>query len=53
MTHYKMNRLHLGCGESLSTYYRRSETVVKQEQDRSRSTTTNRKTKTTRQCRES
>lgn len=30
MTHYKMNRLHLGGGESLSTFYRRSESVEQQ-----------------------
>jgi len=53
MTHYKMSRLHLGCGESLSTSYRRSEPVVRQSDNSASKTTTNKKPKSTRPCRES
>ena len=51
MTHYKMNRLHLGCGESLSTFYRRSDPSVRQVESSAQKTATTKKTKTTRQCR--
>jgi len=51
MTHYKMNRLHLGCGESLSTFYRRSEPATRQPESRSAKNTTNKKTKPVRHCR--
>ncbi len=51
MTHYKMNRLHLGCGESLSTFYRRSEPAMRQEESRSVKKATTKKPKTVRQCR--
>ncbi len=51
MTHYKMNRLHLGCGESLSTYYRRSEPVARQDKSSVAKTQTSKKTKSTRQLR--
>ncbi len=50
MTHYKMNRLHLGCGESLSTFYRR-EPAVRQVENRAPKIVTSKKAKTTRQCR--
>lgn len=51
MTHYKMSRLHLGGGESLSTFYRRSERTDKPPQNRVSKTATTKKVKTTRQCR--
>jgi len=51
MTHYKMNSLHLGCGESLSTLYRRNEKATSQRQHRVEKTTTSKKVKQTRQVR--
>ena len=58
MTHYKLNSLHLGCGESLSTLYRRNEPLSPQRQNRIAKTTTatataSKKAKSTRQTRES
>jgi len=54
MTHYKLNSLHLGCGESLSTLYRRNEPLSPQRQNRAaKTTTTSKKAKSTRQTRES
>ena len=51
MTHYKMNSLHLGCGESLSTFYRRNEKVSPQRQDRTEKKSIGKKTKPKRQAR--
>jgi len=51
MTHYKMNRLRLGCGESLSTYYRRSEPVVERDMNRVEKVGASKKSKSTRQLR--
>ncbi|MCK4743096.1 MAG: hypothetical protein KAT25_04695 [Sulfuriflexus sp.] len=51
MTHYKMNSLHLGCGESLSTLYRRSESLKAQRQNRVAKTVTSKKAKSPRQTR--
>ena len=53
MTHYKMNSLHLGCGESLSTLYRRNESLLPQRQNRMTKTTTDKKARSTRQTRKS
>jgi len=53
MTHYKMSRLHLGGGESLSTCYRRNEKAIRQDQDSTAKTVNNKKAKSTRQARES
>lgn len=49
MTHYKMNSLHLGCGESLSTLYRRNEQSLQQRQNRVEKTVKNKRAKSTRQ----
>jgi len=51
MTHYKMNSLHLGCGESLSTLYRRNEKATPQQQHRAEGKTLSKKAKPTRQVR--
>jgi len=51
MTHYKMNRLHLGGGESLSTSYRRTEPALKAVKSKASKTATTKKAKATRQCR--
>jgi len=51
MTHYKMNSLHLGCGESLSTLYRRSDQTSQKRRSRTEKGSVNKKTKSTRQAR--
>jgi len=53
MTHYKMNDLHLGGGESLSTLYRRSDGLPTQKQNRKTKLETNKKSKPMRQAQES
>lgn len=51
MTHYKMNRLHLGCGESLSTFYRRGKSTTTPVENSNTKTDEKKKTKPMRQHR--
>ena len=53
MTHYKMNRLHLGCGESLATTYRRSQTASREQVQPQQKTMNEKRERTTRQSRDS
>jgi len=53
MTHYKMNRLHLGCGESLATTYRRGQPATREQAQPQQKDMSNKRGRTARQSRNS
>jgi len=53
MTHYKMNRLHLGCGESLATTYRRGQPTAREQAQPQQKQVSDKRSRTARQTRES